>query len=249
MTENTVPLPPAGWFPDPEVPGQMRWWDGVQWQASRAPQRRPLGKDFGRLGRALVILLGLHGAFYLVTFGLYTWGVSPLADAYDGATWIQSPGIFDVIELSAGVLSWISLLACIVVWCLWQFQLAQSTLRGSVRRSPGMHVGSWFIPIVFWWFPYQNMKDLWQVYVSRVNLSPLGWWWTLWLVANFFSNGFGRFLWRSDDDDLSFHAYNVLGLIESAMWLVCTALAIRIVQRLTRRALAREGEDATALPA
>lgn len=225
----------------------MRWWDGVQWQASLAPQRPPLGKDFGRLARALVVLLLVHAAFYVVTFGLYVWGLSPLADAYDKSTWLQAPGAFDAIEMTSQILMSVEYLACITVWCIWQFQLAQSTLRGSVRRSPGMHVGSWFIPIVFWWFPYQNMKDLWQVYVSRVNLSPLGWWWTLWLLANFFSNGFGRFLWKSGD--LSFHAYNVLGLIDSAMWLLCTALAIRIVRRLTLHALAREGEDATALPA
>lgn len=24
-------LPPAGWYEDPRVPGQQRWWDGTQW--------------------------------------------------------------------------------------------------------------------------------------------------------------------------------------------------------------------------
>jgi|SRR6516164_9249826 hypothetical protein len=24
-------LPPAGWYPDPDNPGQPRWWDGVRW--------------------------------------------------------------------------------------------------------------------------------------------------------------------------------------------------------------------------
>lgn len=26
---------PAGWYPDPERPGQQRWWDGTQWAASQ----------------------------------------------------------------------------------------------------------------------------------------------------------------------------------------------------------------------
>lgn len=28
---------PAGWYDDPEHPGQRRWWDGSQWAATGAP--------------------------------------------------------------------------------------------------------------------------------------------------------------------------------------------------------------------
>jgi Protein of unknown function (DUF2510) len=31
------PTPPAGWHPDPERPGQMRYWDGAQWTDHRSP--------------------------------------------------------------------------------------------------------------------------------------------------------------------------------------------------------------------
>ena len=27
-------LPKAGWFPDPHVPGQERWWTGTEWSAA-----------------------------------------------------------------------------------------------------------------------------------------------------------------------------------------------------------------------
>ena len=30
-------LPPADWYPDPEDPGQQRYWDGGQWTEHRAP--------------------------------------------------------------------------------------------------------------------------------------------------------------------------------------------------------------------
>lgn len=33
MAQNT----PAGWFPDPDQPGQARWWDGNAWTEHRQP--------------------------------------------------------------------------------------------------------------------------------------------------------------------------------------------------------------------
>jgi hypothetical protein len=30
-----VSTPPADWYPDPEVPGQMRYWDGSAWTQHR----------------------------------------------------------------------------------------------------------------------------------------------------------------------------------------------------------------------
>jgi hypothetical protein len=39
-------LPPAGWYPDPDVPGGERYWDGVAWSEHRragAPPASPWG--------------------------------------------------------------------------------------------------------------------------------------------------------------------------------------------------------------
>jgi hypothetical protein len=32
---------PAGWFPDPQQPGQQRYWDGAQWTAHTQPLAGP----------------------------------------------------------------------------------------------------------------------------------------------------------------------------------------------------------------
>jgi hypothetical protein len=42
-------LPPANWYPDPEVPGQQRYWDGTQWTEHRAPGvgAQPQGAAWG----------------------------------------------------------------------------------------------------------------------------------------------------------------------------------------------------------
>ena len=33
--------PPEGWYEDPKVPGQERWWDGRQWSMERVRPKRP----------------------------------------------------------------------------------------------------------------------------------------------------------------------------------------------------------------
>lgn len=38
-------LPPPGWYPDPERPGQQRWWDGNQWTDHRAPLAQDPGSS------------------------------------------------------------------------------------------------------------------------------------------------------------------------------------------------------------
>jgi uncharacterized membrane protein YhaH (DUF805 family) len=37
MTDSTTPTVPAGWYPDPDVPGGQRWWSGIEWTEYRTP--------------------------------------------------------------------------------------------------------------------------------------------------------------------------------------------------------------------
>ncbi len=48
-----------------------------------------------------------------------------------------------------------------ILFLRWQFQAAK-TARGlfiHAKRSAGLGVGSWFIPVVNFWFPYQSIRD------------------------------------------------------------------------------------------
>jgi hypothetical protein len=49
-----------------------------------------------------------------------------------------------------------------VCFLIWQYRAATvaRNLGYPARRSPGLGVGGWFIPLVNLWFPYQSLRDL-----------------------------------------------------------------------------------------
>lgn len=60
MTSSPTPLPSPGWFPDPERPGQLRWWDGQQWSEHRSSATVPPAADNVRNPMATAsLVLGL----------------------------------------------------------------------------------------------------------------------------------------------------------------------------------------------
>ncbi len=58
--------------------------------------------------------------------------------------------LFDLVTVAAGVL-----------FLIWQYHAARAArlLGYPARISPGLGVGSWFIPILNFWFPYWSLRD------------------------------------------------------------------------------------------
>jgi hypothetical protein len=68
-------------------------------------------------------------------------------------------------------------LAGLVLVLIWQFRAARDALQLSypAKRSPALGVGSWFIPVVQLWFPYQAIRDCLGP-GHRTRRLVLAWW-------------------------------------------------------------------------
>lgn len=234
--ENPSPYaaasPPAGWYDDPEVPGQPRWWDGVQWHASQAPAQPSLSSGFSVLATSLWILLTINALLNLPVLVIYVWGVGH--EPYAGASMTVTPGWYDAVEIVAGLATTPIYIATIVVWCLWQVRLARSADPLALRRSPGWHIGSWFIPFASLVMPVQNMGDLGRAYSVRWS-GLLGWWWALWIANNLVGNAVIRMAFSAD---ATFATYNAVNVVSTALSVVSATLAVLVVRKLTTAALA-----------
>ena len=80
-------------------------------------------------------------------------------------------------------------------------------VRTSCDNTEGWAAGSWFVPIISLYRPYQIMKEMWNKTSRLINEKTnkrienstimIGIWWTLWIVSNYL----GSFLLRSSFKD------------------------------------------------
>ena len=126
----------------------------------------------------------------------------------------------------------------VVAFLMWMHR-ASRNLRAlgayGQRFSPGWAVGWWFIPIMFFFRPYQAMVEIWRGSASRVLGESdldwkgrpvsllLGWWWGLWIASNLLG-----LVW-------AFSAANEWGLISATLTVADGILAILVVRRITDR--------------
>jgi hypothetical protein len=136
-----------------------------------------------QVGKATQALLIVCGVFAVATIGVETFGITAVTAYLDGnAAAIDLIKAYDQGSLVVTILSAASFFATGLIWVLWQYRAAMQVI-GLTRRSPGWHVGSWFVPVVSAWFPYQNISDLWRP-AGRARPSWQIVWWLLWIVSN-----------------------------------------------------------------
>lgn len=183
MTDNPTP-PPAGWYPATDGSTATWWWDGQQWAQPQHPAQSPVSTSaLTKLAAVTQVLLIVCGVLSFAIVGVEVFGIIAASEFINGqATSIAALETYDLSTTVTSSLSSIALIATGVLWAIWQYRAAKSVV-GLTRRSPGWHAGSWFIPVVSFWFAYQNVSDLWRA-VGRARPSWMGLWWFFWIGSN-----------------------------------------------------------------
>jgi len=120
------------------------------------------------------------------------------------AGWTISPAELaasDEREAAIGVVQTMLLVASAIAFLMWvhrAYRNLPSLGAKGLRFTPGWAVGWFFVPVMCLFRPYQAMSEIWRASLfpsrdlrddglgwKRVPTSPLvGWWWAVYLIAN-----------------------------------------------------------------
>lgn len=113
------------------------------------------------------------------------------------------------------------------------------------QHSPGWAVGSWIIPILSLFRPYQVMKELWKGSYSSMRsesletwtespVSPLlGFWWGTWLVSGWVSWIAVRVFFSGESTPEEFIVGDWFAIASDAFGIVSAVMAIVLVRGIT----------------
>ncbi|RJL24513.1 DUF4328 domain-containing protein [Bailinhaonella thermotolerans] len=161
--------------------------------------------------------------------------------AQGGHPWAPPPGprlrSLRGISLAASL----ALLGVMIAMVGWLFgaRANAEALGGAQRRSRPWLVLGWIVPVVWFWFPYQVVADLWTAEETgrpRPGLGLVRVWWASYLVwfAATVWGGYASFAGVEDEFEQIFAGFG--GLIWFTVpGLVTGALLIPIVLGLARR--------------
>jgi len=106
----------------------------------------------------------------------------------------------DTREQIVGILYIVIFIASAVTFIQW-FRRAyyNLNLRTNCDHTDGWAAGSWFVPIISLFRPYQIMKEMWIETSKLIKLKTpdfninnstliIGLWWALWIISNYIGN-------------------------------------------------------------
>jgi hypothetical protein len=115
-----------------------------------------------------------------------------------GSADMEAINVSDTLRQIVVVVNLIIFILAIIFFILW-FRRAYYNLHElpwhNARYTEGWAAGSWFVPVINLWWPYQIMVDIWRGTQNTLRerlgepqpVTIIGWWWALRLTSSFFS--------------------------------------------------------------
>lgn len=193
--------------------------------------------------RLVTILLIVGAVISLLTIPSHVLdlSVAPLAENQEIS---DNPAGFLALALT-GVLGLATIavyIATVVVFLMWLYRVSNNVAAfgATTQHSSGWAVGSFFVPIVNLFVPYQAVKDIWKksdptaTDAFSYGVSPPGFfpaWWGFWIVSNIASNAYFRMTLAEAPAEAS----ATVGILSEVLSIAAAAFAIQVVREIDRR--------------
>jgi len=148
----------------------------------------------------------------------------------------------DTFIIVVNVAHIIIVILSIVFFIMW-FRRAYYNLHTlpwhNARYTEGWAAGSWFVPIINLWWPYQIMMDIWKGTQNALrerlgeprSAAIVGWWWALHLITSFYNNISTRLGWDADQDIDSLLTFTKVDFIGEILSIPAIIVTIMLIQR------------------
>ena len=149
----------------------------------------------------------------------------------------------DTREAILGIIYSVAFVISGITFIMW-FRRAYFNLHqkvGSLQFSEGWAAGSWFVPIVNLYRPYQIMKEIYIITKKfltmkgkseKVDYSTnyLRWWWTLWIISGFIGGIIFRVTLKSADTVDNLIATTIAEMFLSVLEVPLALITIKIIK-------------------
>ena len=146
----------------------------------------------------------------------------------------------DLRERIIGIISIVIFIISATTFIMW-FRRAYFNLRKKtiyLRFSDDWAAGSWFVPIISLYRPFQMMKQLFQETKKVLSLNKIKtdlsidivvWWWTLWIINSFVGQFVFRYSMRADTlDELLFSTK--ASIINNLIGIPLAIIAVKLIK-------------------
>ena len=164
----------------------------------------------------------------------------------------DSPAVFSALGLAwafAGIAITLTTGILVLTWIHRANHNARQLGADDMTFTPGWAVGWYFVPIAWFWKPYQAMKEIWRAsanpsdWVGRPVSPLLHWWWILWIVPFWGVSLVDWWAGRSLAEGSAEIVQASTGIASSLVDLALVVILIAIIRRVHDNQMAHYGRQ------